>query len=47
LKKWLTGLCERLTGESQGMKLLPPRDTLEIEVADFGPIVEAKVDLAR
>ena len=27
------------------MKLLPPRDTLEIEVTDFGPIVEAKVDL--
>ena len=27
------------------MKLLPPRDTLEIEVADFGPIIEAKVDL--
>ena len=27
------------------MKLLPARDTLEIEVTDFGPIVEAKVDL--
>ena len=23
----------------------PARDTLEIEMADFGPIVEAKIDL--
>ena len=27
------------------MNDLPPQDTLELEVADFGPIVEAKIDL--
>ena len=35
----------RRSGRFKDMNDLTTQDTLELEVADFGPIVEAKVDL--